>query len=529
MVEGMSKGPSGKKKLDLTSEALRMYSDEESAFLSSRRRELEAFLAESLIPFAAREHERVFTVLAAQQVAHHLDGLHSKNLFLKSKKNQLFLVTAPDDAEVDLRSVSKALGVPGGLRFAPPELLREHLSVLQGSVTPLALLFDRRKLVTFVLHEDFLSVAPTERLWFHPMSNDATFGLTQTDFLRFLQALGRSYETLPAATTRVARCSASRRPKLDSIPVDHVFGIAREWLFFTPYSALSRNKSTAHFLALLENAAGRGEAECQWLLGVVTRGGAKVPEFASQLSKWSWLEQRMVDETCARGKYYRGRALILTGQVAKGGDELLRESAESGFVPAMTEMGWLMRANDNRALLRRAAEAGDPEGIFLMAEEEGATLTEDKRLFEAGARRGNADCMFRLATTFPMSLDELSCAVWSARCMLYSGSRRSAIVGVREALELVDAGSAEEKEFRLLFAVGRELDGCEQFWDARLRLHPDCERCVKVYADATNRARRAALQFVSGMRNHTQVAHDVVLLIAKLVYSTREHCVKIWN
>ena len=50
-------------------------------------------------------HEPVFTVAESQSLRDEIAGAHTKNLFLKDKKGQYFLVTLEEDANVDLKQI----------------------------------------------------------------------------------------------------------------------------------------------------------------------------------------------------------------------------------------------------------------------------------------------------------------------------------------------------------------------------------------------------------------------------------------
>lgn len=131
-------------------------------------------------------HEPVFTVAESQALRGTLPGGHSKNLFLKNKKGDLWLVTAAEDAAVDLKALTKTLEA-GRLSFGKPELLMEVLGVEPGSVTPFGLLNDRERRVTFVLDQRLAAMEP---LHFHPLVNNATTAVSAADFRQFLAASG---------------------------------------------------------------------------------------------------------------------------------------------------------------------------------------------------------------------------------------------------------------------------------------------------------------------------------------------------
>ena len=150
------------------------------------RAELLARLAELGIAAATVEHAAVFTVAASTELERTIPGGHTKNLFLKDKKGQLFLVVALHDAVIDLRYLHKPLG-SGRLSFGSGELLEEVLGVTPGSVTPLALINDRARRVTVVLDHVMMQ---SDRLNFHPLENTATTGIARDDLLRFIRACG---------------------------------------------------------------------------------------------------------------------------------------------------------------------------------------------------------------------------------------------------------------------------------------------------------------------------------------------------
>ena len=129
------------------------------------------------------EHEAAHTVDEARDLRGTIDGLHTKNLFLKDKKGALFLVTAPEDAAIDLKAIHTAIGAKGRVSFASADAMAHYLGVTPGSVTPLALINDADRAVTCVLHPD---VAGAELVNVHPLRNTATVTLAGTSFLAYL-------------------------------------------------------------------------------------------------------------------------------------------------------------------------------------------------------------------------------------------------------------------------------------------------------------------------------------------------------
>ncbi|XP_072491636.1 prolyl-tRNA synthetase associated domain-containing protein 1-like [Notamacropus eugenii] len=156
--------------------------------------ELRAALEEQLrhlgIPTVSVDHPEVFTVEEMMPHIQHLKGAHSKNLFLKDKKKKSYwLVTVLHDRKINLNELAKQLGVgSGNLRFADEMSMLEKLKVGQGCATPLALFCDQGD-VKFVLDSAFLE-GEYEKVYFHPMTNTATMGLSPDDFLTFVKKTG---------------------------------------------------------------------------------------------------------------------------------------------------------------------------------------------------------------------------------------------------------------------------------------------------------------------------------------------------
>ena len=65
----------------------------------------------------------MFTVAESQDVCAAIPGAHTKNLFLKDKKGRLFLITAGQEAVLDLKHLHHAIGASGRLSFGSAELL----------------------------------------------------------------------------------------------------------------------------------------------------------------------------------------------------------------------------------------------------------------------------------------------------------------------------------------------------------------------------------------------------------------------
>ena len=154
--------------------------------MPATRADLIALLDRLGISTVTTEHPPLFTVEESQALRGAIEGGHTKNLFLKDKKDQVFLVVAEEDAAIDMKSLHKAIG-SARLSFGKPELLLELLGVIPGSVTPFGVLNDTGGRVAVILDEGLLR---HEKINFHPLENIATTTIRRDDFLRFLNHVG---------------------------------------------------------------------------------------------------------------------------------------------------------------------------------------------------------------------------------------------------------------------------------------------------------------------------------------------------
>ena len=138
------------------------------------------------------EHPPVFTVEEAKALRGNLPGHHIKNLFLRNKKEEMWLVVALEDRPVDLKRLGEVLGA-GRLSFGSPERLRRHLGVEPGSVTPFALVNDETRVVRLALDRGLADGGPVNA---HPLVNSMTTALGLADLLRFFEATGHTPEWL---------------------------------------------------------------------------------------------------------------------------------------------------------------------------------------------------------------------------------------------------------------------------------------------------------------------------------------------
>jgi Ala-tRNA(Pro) deacylase len=141
-------------------------------------------------------HPALFTVEESRTLRGTIPGGHTKNLFLKDKKGTLFLVTALEDAVIELKSLHRLLGAGGRLSFGSADLMRETLGVEPGAVTPFAAMNDTDRRVSVVLDAAMMQ---HETLNSHPLVNTMTTSIARADLLRFLEATGHPPRIVAAA------------------------------------------------------------------------------------------------------------------------------------------------------------------------------------------------------------------------------------------------------------------------------------------------------------------------------------------
>jgi hypothetical protein len=148
------------------------------------------FFSETGIAYTNVEHPEVFTVEAMMPYLDGVTGAICKNLFLKDKKKNLYLLSAAHDREVKLNDVAKKVGAKE-LRFGDESVMKEVLGVSQGCVTAFALVNDQAKQVKFVVDSALLDGSHTS-LNFHPMVNTATTNISTADFTKLLATTGHT-------------------------------------------------------------------------------------------------------------------------------------------------------------------------------------------------------------------------------------------------------------------------------------------------------------------------------------------------
>ena len=145
------------------------------------------FLTQLGIDYQKINHQSVSTVEEEMFINEQIDGVACKNLFLKSSDKQFFIYMMTVERRADLKYIAKQIGSKR-LSFASDEELVELLKLIPGSVTPLGIINDNKRVKILIDRE-----LRAQRLLIHPNINTATISITYDDLLLFINACGNEY------------------------------------------------------------------------------------------------------------------------------------------------------------------------------------------------------------------------------------------------------------------------------------------------------------------------------------------------
>lgn len=145
------------------------------------------------IPFEVHHHPAAFTVEESAALIAHIPGAHIKNLFVKDKGRNFYLITALEDRMLSLKTLGKHLGAKDNLSFADETLLMEFLGVTPGSVSPLALINAKPGSLRFILDT---GITAQSHALPHPLINTQTTSIATEDLVAIIKSWGHTIEPL---------------------------------------------------------------------------------------------------------------------------------------------------------------------------------------------------------------------------------------------------------------------------------------------------------------------------------------------
>ncbi len=149
--------------------------------------ELLALLGQLGLATTTHHHEAVFTVAQSSAIKEDIPGGHTKNLFVKDKKDNHFLIVAEGTSVIDINRIHPLIGARSRLSFCNAERLMQLLGVEPGSVTAFAPVNDHQKRVQVVFDEALLT---HDLINCHPLTNTMTTTISKADLMRFLDHVG---------------------------------------------------------------------------------------------------------------------------------------------------------------------------------------------------------------------------------------------------------------------------------------------------------------------------------------------------
>ena len=130
------------------------------------------------------EHAAASSVEEMRPIIASLTGAVPKTLFLKDRKNDLYLVSVQFDKKFKMKDLCKTLQLSSGsLSFASETLLHD---IYSGCVSPFALVNDHEKKVKCIIDVDILK---HQMVYFPPLTNTALLGLAMEKFRKFMNVI----------------------------------------------------------------------------------------------------------------------------------------------------------------------------------------------------------------------------------------------------------------------------------------------------------------------------------------------------
>ena len=159
--------------------------------LKERRAKVFDFLKEHGIDYTTYDHPEAPTIEIARQYWHQDGSKHGKNRFFRNHKgNRHYLVVFDSEQTMAIHDMEKMLH-QGKLSFASEKRMMRCLGLMPGSVSPFGLINDTQGEVHLFLDAN-LRHYPS--LSFHPNDNTATVVISQEMFMRYLTAVGNTWE-----------------------------------------------------------------------------------------------------------------------------------------------------------------------------------------------------------------------------------------------------------------------------------------------------------------------------------------------
>ena len=155
------------------------------------QKELYELLERLSIRFEYHEHPPLATIEDAKIHWKDYNSGRCKNIFFRNHKgDRHYLVILEHLRQLNIHDLEKRLR-QGKLSFASDQRLKKYLGVEPGSVSPFGLINDTEHHVHLFIDE---KLNESDRLAFHPNINTASLVISKTDFIKFLNYTGNTFE-----------------------------------------------------------------------------------------------------------------------------------------------------------------------------------------------------------------------------------------------------------------------------------------------------------------------------------------------
>lgn len=138
------------------------------------------------IAYEVHHHAPIFTVEEGEHLKADIPGTHCRNLFIRDKKKQMFLVVLANETDVDLKALPDLLDC-GRISFGSSDRLWEYLGIRPGSVCPFCAVNDKNHDVSVILDAHMMQ---SDIVNYHPLDNTMTVSLSPADLLKFFAYTG---------------------------------------------------------------------------------------------------------------------------------------------------------------------------------------------------------------------------------------------------------------------------------------------------------------------------------------------------
>src|ERR1700743_2988091 len=101
-------------------------------------------------------HAPIFTVAEGLHLKAQIPGTHCRNLFLKDKRDSMYLVVAANETAIDLKKLPDLIGA-GRLSFGSADRLMRYMGITPGSVCPFCAINDKNHEVQVILDAGMMS------------------------------------------------------------------------------------------------------------------------------------------------------------------------------------------------------------------------------------------------------------------------------------------------------------------------------------------------------------------------------------